>query len=322
MKKRFFFMGAVACLLLIILSVACPVLAEEILLLNGGYGYNTETGTRNTQAYWSIGYLQGLTDNTMFSITYLNEGHQPQHARDGIAPQIWVRTPPSKLSFALGAGPYLYADTIKPDVGDRYINHDIGVMTSASATWYGLSPFILQLKADYILGFNSYDTWGWTVGVGYLLGDDKKPSSTWSAAHKNEVAIYSGITVLNIDNTQATPISVEYRRRLLPYLEWSVMGLYEGNKEPVGRYGAATELWLARDFFHDRFTLGIGAGPYFAHDKYGTDNSQRDTVAGLVSFTGALRLTSHVGFRIMFHRVLTDYDNDADVFMGGLAIAF
>lgn len=313
---------SLAYLLLIMLFPACPALAQEIFFLSGGFRYNTDSGSHSSQGYWSVGYSQGITDHTMFSITYLNEGHQPDHARDGLAPQIWLRTSPSKVSFALGAGPYLFFDTISNDNNEKYIRRDVGLIGSATATWYGLSPFLLQARADYIHTFNDYNTFGWTVGVGYLLGDNARPASNDFSVGKNEIDIYLGTTILNVDHTEAASAAIEYRRKLLTHLDWSVGLLYEGDKRPVGRYGITTELWLAQEFFHDRLTLGIGAGPYIAHDKYGQDNTQRDTLAGIISLTGAIRFTPNIGIRAIFHRIATDYDGDADVLMGGLAITF
>ncbi len=312
-----------AWLLVIMLFPAVTCLAEEIFYVGGGFGNRTDTGGSTAHAYWWVGYSQGITDNTMFSITYLNEGHQPDHARDGLAPQLWARTSPvkSRISLAAGLGPYLYSDTRTNEIGPKDIRHDVGLIGSASATWYGLSPFILQARADYIHA-SAFDTLGWTIGVGYLLSDEKTSTPFEFNVGKNEIDVYVGRTVLNIDHSESTSIAVEYRRKLFRYLDWSIGYLHEGNDRPVGRYGILTEVWLAREFFHDRIALGIGAGPYFAHDRYGGDDGQRDAVLGAVSFTGAVRFTPHVGLRLIFHRIITDNDRDTDVFMGGLALTF
>lgn len=264
-----------------------------------------------------------MTENIMFSITYLNEGHLPDHARDGLAPQLWARTSPlkSRLSLAAGAGPYLYSDTRIGENDQKDIRHSVGMVGSVAATWYGLSPFILQTRADYIYASNQFDTFGLTFSVGYLLSDEKTSAPDTFRVGKNEIDVYIGKTVLNIDHSESTPFAVEYRRKLFRYLDWSIGYLYEGSEKPVGRYGILTEAWLAREFFHDRIALGIGAGPYFNQDRYSGD-SERDTVSAAVSLTGAVRFTSNVGLRLIFHRIITDNDRDADVFMGGLAITF
>ncbi len=295
--------------------------------MGGGVGRDVTTGSSTTHAYWSAGgYSQAITDNTMFSITYLNEGHVPDHARDGLTPQLWVRTSPlkSRLSMAAGAGPYLYADTRIGENDQKEIKHGVGAVGSIAATWYGLSPVILQTRADYIYASNQFDTLGLTFSVGYLLSDEKTSASDAFTAGKNEIDVYIGRTTLNIDHSESTPVAVEYRRKLFRYLDWSIGYLHEGNERPVGRYGILTEVWLAREFFHDCIALGIGAGPYFSHDRYSGDNgdSNRDAVLGAMSLTGAVRFTPHVGLRLILHRIITDNDRDADVVMGGLAIRF
>jgi len=42
------------------------------------------------------------------SFSYINKGHQPNHYRDGLAAQIWGRTPllDQRLSLALGVGSF------------------------------------------------------------------------------------------------------------------------------------------------------------------------------------------------------------------------
>ena len=319
---------SLAYLLLIILFPACPLFAEEIFV-GGGFAVNTDSGTTSSQGHWSLAYFQKITDHAMFSITYLNEGHQnvntTEHARDGFAPQVWLRTVPSgpsKVSFALGAGPYLYFDTLTSDTERCDFLHDLAVISSASATWYGLSPFLLQARLNYVFSWNNFNTLSGSVGIGYLLEDPGKQASKNVVDGKNEIDLYVGRTVLNSDNSTGTAVSLEYRRELSRYFDWSIAGLHEGNDRPVGRYGILSELWLKQDFYNDRLSLGVGAGPYFAHDRYSDDDTPRDTIALAISLTAAWRFTPHIGFRGMYHRIATDYCNDADVIMGGLAISF
>lgn len=315
---------SLAYLLLIIFLPACPLFSQEVFV-SGGFAENTDSGTANSQGHWSVSYFQKITDRFMFSISYLNEGHQPGHARDGFAPQIWARTNPaggSQFSFALGAGPYIYFDTLSYDHGQCDFRHDLALISSATATWYGLSPFLLQARLNYIFSWNSYNTFSGSAGIGYLLGDDGKKVSKRGTDTKNEINLYVGRTVLNSNNDTDTAVSLEYRRRLSRHFDWSFSGLYEGDDHPVGRYGVITELWLRNDFFNERLSLGAGVGPYFAHDKYCEEDTRRDTIAGAISLSAAWKFTPHIGFRGLYHRIATDYDCDADILLGGLAISF
>ncbi len=315
-------------LVLIAIFAAWPVTAQEIFV-NGGFSDDASTGT--SSGHWSVAYFQDLADHAMFSISYLNEGHQPNHYRDGLAPQIWGRASPfgRELSFAVGVGPYLYFDTKVETESDAYENkHGLGFISSGTATWYGLSPFLLQIRADYIGAPGSFDSFSTSFGIGFVL-DDKPaqgsaPSSRGGRGEaKNEIGLYIGKAVLNSARSeQGNAMSVEYRRNLFHHLDWTFAWLNEGDTLPLGRYGVISELWAVQGFFDERLAMGIGAGPYLARDKYDGDDGQRTTLAGLVSMTAVFRFTPWLGFRVIFHRVVTDYSRDTDVFTGGITISF
>ncbi|MHB8108594.1 MAG: hypothetical protein ACYDHW_01010 [Syntrophorhabdaceae bacterium] len=300
-----------------------PVFAQQVFL-NGGSAVNTDTGRKSSQGHWSVAYFQDIADYAGFSITYLNEGHQPDHARDGVAPQIWARARPlgRDVSFGVGAGPYLFFDTDKSSNEKTDILHGLGLIASGTVTLHSMSPFLLQFRANYIHIGSSYDSFTGSVGIGYLLDHKTATFKPHNYSGKNEIDFLFGKTVLNLDNSQANAMSVEYRRHLSSYLDWTIGWLHEGDSRPVGRYGVLSELWLVEKFYGDRLALGIGAGPYVAHDRYSGGEGQRDTLAGALSLTAAWHFTDHVGFRGVWHRIATDYDCDTDILIGGLALAF
>ena len=312
-------------LILLFVVLACPAMAQE-MFINGGATRDTKTGT--TAGQWSVTYLQGLGKYAAFSFSYINEGHQPNHYRDGLAGQIWGRTAilNQRLSLALGVGPFAYADTKVTPVRDTFENaHGFGIISSATATWLGLSPFLLQVRFNYITTQHSFDTLSATFGIGYLL--DAKPSqpkpTQSTGTTKNEITLLLGQTVLNsARGEKGTAMSVEYRRKLFRYMDWTVAWLNEGDTRPIGRWGVNTQLWAVRDFFDDHLVLGIGAGPYFARDKYSGEDGQRSTIAGDVSFMAAYRFLPQLALRFSFSRIITDYSRDTDVFMGGLSYRF
>ncbi len=312
--------------LLVILT--CPAWAQEIFV-NGGVTRDAQTGT--TAGQWSVTYNQELGDHAVFSFSYINEGHQPNHYRDSFAAQIWGRTtiPGPKLSFALGVGPLAYADTKITAVRDAYENtHGFGIISSGTATWHGLSPFLLQVRLNYIVAQHSFDTLSATFGIGYLLETKTSPGSSLKPIEKkqrtkNEITLSLGQAVLNSARSEKdTAMSIEYRRSLLNYLDWTITYLNEGDARPLGRSGVATQFWAVRDFFDDHLALGIGAGPYFAHDKYSGDDGKRTTIAGDLSFMAAYRFHPRFAIRAAFSRIITDYSRDTDVFLGGLVYRF
>ena len=315
----------IAFVLLVIYATACPVSGQEIFV-NGGLGVRTDREA-SIRGQWSVAYFQHLADHVTFSISYINEGHQPEHARDGIALQMWGRGVPfgGGLSFAGGVGPYIFSDTRDETSGrGREIVHGVGAILSGTATWHVLSPVLLQVRGNYIKGPNGLDTFSGSVGMGYLLGSEGGGSSL-SGDHsaRNEVDCFLGGTALNNYKGSAVSFGVEYRRKLFPYLDWTVAWLHEGDRRPIGRYGVMSEVWAVRVFYGDRLGLGIGAGAYLARSRYAGDTeSRRDALNAVVSLTAVWRFTSRLGFRAVFHRIATDHGSDADVFMGGLAISF
>jgi hypothetical protein len=313
---------------LLFVFLACPAMAQEIFV-NGGAAQDIKTGTDALQ--WSVTYQQGLGEYAAFSFSYINEGHQPNHYRDGLAAQIWGRVPilDQRLSLALGVGPFAYADTkVTPVTGVYEDAHGFGIISSATATWQGMGPFLLQVRFNYIETQHSFDTLSATFGIGYLLdagpssGPPPKPVQD-ERTTKNEITLFLGQTVLNsAKGEKDTAMSVEYRRSLLRYVDWTVAWLSEGDTRPVGRWGVATQLWAVRAFFDDHLALGIGAGPYFARDKYSGDAGQRTTVAGDLSFMATYRFHPRFAIRAAFSRIITDYSRDTDVFLGGLVYRF
>jgi len=321
MKKIFF--------ALLFIVLAYPAWAQEIFV-NGGATQDAKTGT--TALQWSVTYRQNLGEHAAFSFSYINEGHQPNHYRDGLAAQIWGRTTllDPRLSLALGVGPFAYADTKVTTVRDVYEDaHGFGIISSGTATWHGLSPFLLQARLNYIATQHSFDTFSGTFGIGYLLdakpsqGSPPKPAQSGEQTMDNEITLFLGQTVLNSTRGEKdTAMSVEYRRGLLRYVDWTISWLNEGDTRPIGRWGVATQLWAVRGFFDDHLALGIGAGPYFARDKYSGGDGQRNTIAGDLSFMAAYRFHPRFAIRAAFSRIITDYNRDTDVFLGGLVYRF
>ena len=59
---------------------------------------------------WQIDYMERIGNRFGWSLSYLNEGHLPDHHRDGPAFQLWARTDvfQRRLSLAAGTGAYRF----------------------------------------------------------------------------------------------------------------------------------------------------------------------------------------------------------------------
>lgn len=316
------------CLLALLFALlACPAFAGEISFL-GGYGA-TNNPVEKTYA-WQIQYMEGLGDHFAYSLSYLNQGHFLAHHRDGNAANIWVRTNllDKQLSLAAGVGGLFYYNTVLPANGAPARDmHGWGTMANVAATWYTKSRWFYQLQGYWVRGGDSFDTLTALAGIGYQLdappepGPDVKGTKLYARTTENELTLFGGQTVVNIPGDgKSAALAIEYRRGLWRFLEVSAGALYEGKNALIHRYGLTTQLWLAKPFLHDRITLGIGAGPYFAIDR--RINTRDVRIPILFSTTGSYRIGQDWLIRATWDRVITRYDRDSDIFLAGIGYRF
>jgi hypothetical protein len=319
-------------MLLIVFSMvfallASPIHAGEINFL-GGYGA-TNNPVQNTGA-WQVRYMEGLGENFAYSLSYVNQGHFISHHRDGTAASLWLRTNQmdGQLSLGVGAGPIFYYDTIIPASGAAEDVHGWGTMVNLLASWYTKNRWIYQLQGTWVKGGNSFDTLSVLAGIGYQLdappspGPDLKAPRQTEETTDNELTVFGGQTVVNIPgNGSSTAGGIEYRRGLWRYVEWTAGALYEGRSNLIDRYGLTTQIWLAKPFFDDRLALGAGVGFYLAEDRRREDR-RGAFLSEMVSITVSYRLSRHWFIRSTWDRIITDYDRDTDIFLGGIGYRF
>jgi hypothetical protein len=310
--------------------LALPAFASEISLL-GGYGW-TDKPLERTYA-WQTQYMEGLGDHFAYSLSYINQGHFIEHHRDGYAGNLWLRTNllDRKLSLGVGVGGLYYFDTIHPVTGPARDYHGWGTMTNVAATWYTDSRFFYQLQGYWVRGDKSFDTVTAMAGIGYQLDAPPTPGPDVKGIHQaerttdNELTLMGGETIVNIPGSgKSVAAALEYRRGIWRYLEWTAGALYEGKSDLINRYGLTTQLWLSKRFLDDRFALGAGFGGYFAVDELrGGSPKGRDVfVNKIASISGAVKVTEHVDIRATFDRIITTYDRDSDIFLGGIGYRF
>jgi len=312
---------------------ALPAYAGEISLL-GGYGW-TDKPVEKTYA-WQTQYMEGLGNNLAYSLAYLNQGHFIEHHRDGYAANLWARTNllDKRLSLGLGMGGLYYFDTIKPPVGSSAPERDYhgwGSMVSLAATWYTESRLFYQLQGYYVRGDKSFNTLTALAGIGYQLDAPPVPGPDVKGTHQpektvdNEITLMGGQTIVNIAGPgKSAAVDLEYRRGIWRYLAVSAGALYEGKSDLIDRYGLTTQLWLAKRFLDDDMSLGAGFGPYFAIDERrgGTPGGRDVFISKIASISGSLKLSEHLDLRATFDRIITTYDRDSDIFLGGIGYRF
>jgi hypothetical protein len=307
--------------------LACPVYAGEINVL-GGFGV-TSNPVQNTYA-WQVRYMEGLGEHFAYSLSYVNQGHFISHHRDGTAANLWLRTSQihKQLTLGIGAGPMFYYDTIRSPDGSAIDVHGWGTLVNLLASWYTKNRWIYQLQGSWVKGGSSFDTLSVQAGIGYQLdappspGPDLKAPRQTEETTDNELTVFGGQTVVNIpgDGNSAAG-SIEYRRGLWRYVEWTAGALYEGKSSLIDRHGLTTQLWLAKPFFDDSLALGAGFGFYLAEDRLREQHSG-GFISQIVSITASYRLSRHWLIRSTWDRVITDYDRDTDIFLAGIGYRF
>ena len=317
--RRFSIIGAFL-VLLGVLTVNAG--AQEVSAL-GGVRQNSET---HAATYiWQLEYMQGLSDHIAWSFSYLNEGHVPNHHRDGPVSQLWARTDvlQQRLSLAAGIGVYHYFDTTAPTNGSYANDHGWGAISSLAATWHVQGPWLIQLRGNWVHAERGVDNLSALAGIGYQL--DAPPASKGQCLPekltKNEITLFLGQATANSFNSdKSIAASVEYRRRLAPFLEWTVSWLYEGDNGIQDREGLMTQLWAVRSFLDERLTLGIGGGPYVVVETHHPRDDE--TVVGIFSMTASYRFSPRWTVRLSWNRVVTNYDSDSDIILAGLGYLF
>ncbi|MGD0228761.1 MAG: hypothetical protein ABSC19_00185 [Syntrophorhabdales bacterium] len=298
--------------------------AQEAYVLGGGM---RDSGTGAESYTWQLEYMERFREHFAWSFSYLNEGHVPDHHRDGPVFQAWVRTDvlSDRLSLAAGLGPYGYFDTTPDSTGGSYRNgHGLGGVFSLSATWRAYGPWLVQLRGNWVTVEHGNDNISALVGIGYELGGTPAAGGRrlTEEPNRNEVTLSFGQTIMNSFNSdRSAAASLEYRRSLEEWpFEWTVTWLHEGASDAGRGDGLMGQLWLARAFLGDRLSLGIGGGPYLVVDRSGTGDDER--LVGVFSMTASYRLDRNWALRLTWSRVVTNRDSDSDVILCGLGYRF
>lgn len=309
------------------LLCALPASGQEFVAAAGA----TRNSAPQDDSYgWAFSFSRDLAPNLALSFSYHNEGHFEGHHRDGHAAQIWAQAAAFRpeLTFAAGIGPYRYFDTSVARNRRGFADaHGWGTMASLTATWREPgSRWLYQLRFDRVDARTELDTMQLLVAIGYRFDQDGSLESNAITrvipGRANEVALLGGRTIVNsFDSQTAWAKSAEYGRAFGPVLRGSIGWLNEGNAQFVRRDGVIAEAWLEPSFYRDRFTLGIGAGGYFAvHQHQHRDDTSHNLV--VVSTTFSYHFAKGWVGRFVWHRIASNYDRDSDILLLGLGYRF
>ena len=309
--------------------------AQELSFLAGG----TDTLNLRSSTYsWEIDYRQHVFEYLSGSVSWINEGHLVGHHRDGTAGQLWLDLPIDHGRYALsaGAGVYYYYDTEPDGMGGSLDIHGSAPIYSLSATAYITNRWFARFLINRINPRDDFRTNTALLGVGYWFGQEKHPTPGKLGAPAeeakyvsgNELVLYGGKSVVNtLESQHGASFAAEYRRGLSRHLDGSVSYIYEGNPQIVRRSGIGLQAWPVNTFFDSRVIVGLGLGVYVYVDNKHLGTSRQLPVGGtfntpamapLISPTIAYTFSDSWLARFTWHRVVTNYNRDADVFLLGV----
>ena len=314
---------------LILVCTCLKLQAQEVTFLGGVL---SAANLNQSTVTWQVDYRQDFFRNFAASIAYINEGHLPGHHRDGTAWEAWGRMPflKDRFSIAVGAGVYYYFDTQMLPDGTSGDIHGTAPIFSLSATGYLSDRWFYRVMINRIIPSGQNKVTTMTVGTGFWFGRSDKPTpgilgdapNEQDYVTDNELTVFGGQSVVNTFLSQkARAYAGEYRRGVLPHVDWTLSGIYEGDPQIIRRSGVATQLWFVNTFFNNRIAFGGGVGPYVYLDSKHPAGASRFTpaaVAPLASLTCSVRLSEHWIVRAVFDRVTSNYNRDSDIFLLGL----
>jgi hypothetical protein len=322
-------------------AFCCAVTALTLVALPGaeaseiyGLGGAVHSSSPSDLSYsWQLEYRQDLLKHLAAGVSYLNEGHFKGHHRDGYTAQLWTRAEllDYRLTIAAGLGPYFYLDTTTNGVPGGFTdNHGWKAMASAAATWHLENNLLLELRSNWVKGPSGFDTVSALAGIGYHFEPTLESLDSKKAAREqqmpNEITLLMGQTIVNsFDSQKSLAAGIEYRRHLSRHLDWTVGGIYEGDNRLVRRDGVMTQLWVTQELIDDTLNVGAGAGAYINlgryHNPFQGPGANR-LFSGIIALTGSYRFTPHWAMRATWNRVVTSYERDTDVILGGLGYRF
>lgn len=292
-------------------------------------GLRSTSPSANTYA-WQVFYWQPISQTFGASFSWTNEGHLPNHHRDGCSLQGWYCFPEggSGFSVAFGLGLYNFYDTIPDGDGGHQNRHGLG----AQATLQGLytppkGPWSLvaQLVATHMPG--EIGSTSFQVGSSYRFGKASGSSRhsrprVSELAPENVLGIFAGRTVLNSLQSQTDEAwGVEFRRAISRH--WAISATFseEGDTLLLRRRGVSLQAWLGGSPA-DQFYLGVGAGPHLARivsrEQPHGETDAFNRLGFRISMGAGWRFHPEWMWRSAWHRTYSSYHRDTDMFVTGI----
>ncbi|GLP96386.1 hypothetical protein [Paraferrimonas sedimenticola] len=295
--------------------------------LTGGSGITNVKGVEKEEKKqdfrsFDIRFGQHLTDNLRLDFVHANEGHPHNHHRDGFSSQlVYSHMLTKNTRLELGTGPYVSFDTTRNSQGIELNEKRVGLVSTAALVYpINYIGTGVHLRAQW----NNYVIPNRPVGNSFLIGfgvdieNSMRQSKARGNGLVNEVWLSLANTKINHGGPDTTVgFSVEAAHRFTNNYALSVGLLDEGGDNGwTNRRGITAQIW--RYVPLGKYLEGrIGAGPYFAQDKY--EHPGAFNTKGVITF--GLNYEPHwldnenIFFGVSLTRVIDKkgYENDADI---------
>lgn len=305
------------------LLVAAGAHAQSFSVLAGGL---RDCDNADQTYTWSLAYQHPVYHGLGLGATWINEGHLPNHHRDGLASQLWLGTKAARMSLAVGAGPYYYFDTTQQLGDSREVDsHGWGVVYSAVLSWQLEHRWVHQLRLNRIASTHRAATTSLLYGIGYSFRGDESDHGDQKQAELlgYQLSALAGVTIANSFSSETSfSKSVELRRTPGGQSEWTLAWLSEGTSGKLHRDGFIAQGWLVRRWHEGNTTLALGAGPYAIVDAFGEERQNARHLAGMASLSASQRFAAHWRGRVTFNRVVGTHPFDSDVLLLGTSFEF
>ncbi len=291
-----------------------------------------QSAAARTTYQWRLDYQQGISEHWYFETGWVNDGHIPGHARDGIAAQIGLRSTfgTKRFTFGIATGVDRFYDTTNDTSNAGNFSDVQGWLwlTTAQISYFGKDRFVYRIQVNEELAPpKTFDALSVLIGIGYQLqapvGDvyNHAPIAQTSFTTGNQITALIGQTVPNGGSADPKGVSGmgEYRHGVWKYFDLTFSYIYQGDNAVLSRNGIGVQIWPTRKF--GPVALGLGFGAFFAVDyDYSPPpgTKKKDAVAGLVSPTVAYDIGDHWLARFIWNRTVTTYNENTDFFGVGL----
>ncbi|MGA3158420.1 MAG: hypothetical protein ABSE43_12690 [Steroidobacteraceae bacterium] len=304
----------------------------ETLSVLGGF---SESDDYSASTYaWALEYREAVGSRFAASLEWLNEGHTQANRRDGGAAQFWWNAPKwfDRVSFSVGAGPYLYFDTETTVTAKEYSDdHGIGGVFSGAMLVDLGGHWVLTVKVSDMYTPGDVGTYHVLVGAGYDFTDVDHLLSKMSAASEDsfpdgrqQVQVFGGRTIFNDrDASQAYTYGADYRLQLNHWSDWSAAWFDDPGSPPGLNERLATQFWIVDHIQRARLALSVGLGAYVQLGaKPASSSVPFARLSGLTGIRGDWQWTPRTSVILTWYRRFTEDDADRDILTLGVGWRF